>query len=414
MSVPEEVAENDECPAGRWVSRHRRSLRFIGVWVKRASSRPERVFDAGRRDGWAVCGRCRVLEREVSRHRQCRRAVAAALAIALVALVSSLTMSTASAMEPGRVCGYDDSLKHYCHADNEGASCVANLFAYYSKYTNLVTFESIVRCKVPRRAIDVNVQGTWGSHQTKMKRAQCFDDGLVTSCGQKATERYHGPQTYCVVAMVFVIVDVDPGTYLSGKHCVRLPLPPGPGPPSIPNKRTAQAELNALTVAPENTAPGYNPRKSFPRWTSTFGRGCDTRKTVLKRDGDGVKRDAQCDAIAGSWDSPLDAVTVPEARKVDIDHVVSLKEAWRSGANRWTPYQRKAFANDLLDPELIATSERSNRSKGDRDPAAWRPPNTAYRCTYALMWIRVKWQWKLHLQSTEKQALQAMLNTCPS
>jgi hypothetical protein len=46
---------------------------------------------------------------------------------------------------------------------------------------------------------------------------------------------------------------------------------------------------------------------------------------------------------------------------VDIDHLVPLAEAWRSGAGKWTTSRRTEFANDLTNPELIAVSSTSNQ-----------------------------------------------------
>jgi hypothetical protein len=97
---------------------------------------------------------------------------------------------------------------------------------------------------------------------------------------------------------------------------------------------------------------------------------------------------------------------------VDIDHVVPLAEAWRSGASAWTTARRQTFANDLTHPQLIAVTDNVNQSKGDQDPSTWQPSLTSYRCTYARMWIRVKYTYSLKLQSAEKNALQTMLNAC--
>jgi len=65
-------------------------------------------------------------------------------------------------------------------------------------------------------------------------------------------------------------------------------------------------------------------------------------------------------------------------------------------------------------PQLIAVTDNANQSKGDHDPSTWQPPRTSYRCTYAKMWIRAKYHWELRLQSSEKSALQSMLNICTS
>lgn len=183
-------------------------------------------------------------------------------------------------------------------------------------------------------------------------------------------------------------------------------------PPNIPSKSTAQAELNALSVAAESSMTGYS-RDLFPHWITISG-ACNARETVLKRDGSGVVVDGACNPTSGSWFSQYDGITVSPSSSVDIDHVVALAEAWRSGASSWATSRRQSFANDLNNPQLIAVSASSNRSKGDQDPSTWKPTRTSYHCTYSKMWIRSKYAWTLRLQSTEKSALQSMLNTCTS
>ncbi|MGA4731851.1 HNH endonuclease family protein [Micromonospora taraxaci] len=183
-------------------------------------------------------------------------------------------------------------------------------------------------------------------------------------------------------------------------------------PPGIPSKATAQSQLNALTVATQGSTSGYS-RDLFPHWITVSG-SCNTREQVLKRDGTSVVVDSSCAATSGRWYSPYDGATWTAASDVDIDHVVPLAEAWRSGANSWTTSRRQSFANDLSRPQLIAVTDNVNQSKGDQDPSTWQPPLSSYRCTYSKMWITVKYTWSLTLQSSEKSALQSMLNTCSS
>ncbi|GAA2713222.1 HNH endonuclease family protein [Actinoplanes palleronii] len=181
-------------------------------------------------------------------------------------------------------------------------------------------------------------------------------------------------------------------------------------PPNIPTKATAQTELNSLTVAAEANASTYD-RDLFPHWITISGT-CNTRETVLKRDGSSVVVSSACAATSGSWYSPYDGATWTAASDLDIDHVVPLAEAWRSGADAWTTAKRQLFANDLTRPQLIAVTDNVNQSKSDQDPSTWQPSVSSYKCTYARMWIAVKYYWALKLQSTEKTALQTMLNTC--
>jgi hypothetical protein len=181
-------------------------------------------------------------------------------------------------------------------------------------------------------------------------------------------------------------------------------------PPNIPSAATARSELSALRVATDGSMTGYS-RDKFPHWITISG-SCDTRETVLKRDGTGVVTNSSCAATSGSWYSPYDGATWHASSDVDIDHVVPLAAAWRTGASSWTTAQRQAYANDLSNPQLIAVTDNVNQSKGDQTPATWKPPRTAYWCTYAKMWVHVKYRYFLTVNSSEKSALTSMLGTC--
>ncbi|WP_221760997.1 HNH endonuclease family protein [Kibdelosporangium aridum] len=179
-----------------------------------------------------------------------------------------------------------------------------------------------------------------------------------------------------------------------------------------PPSSTPSADLNALVVAPAGPMSGYS-RDRFSHWAgSGAGDSCDTREIVLQRQGTEVARDAQCRAVSGKWVSPYDGVEIRKAADVDIDHVVPLAEAWRSGASTWTDEQRKHFANDLGNPQLVAVTAASNRSKGDQDPGTWKPPARAYWCTYAKNYVAVKAFYKLTVDTKERDGLATMLATC--
>ncbi|GAB3598622.1 HNH endonuclease family protein [Angustibacter peucedani] len=181
-------------------------------------------------------------------------------------------------------------------------------------------------------------------------------------------------------------------------------------PPDPPAESTARTHLAALTVATEGTLDGYS-RDLFPHWISQGG-GCDTREVVLKRDGSGVAVDSACQPTAGRWYSVYDATWVETSSGIDIDHIVPLAEAWRSGAKSWTTAHRQELANDLTHSQLIAVSASSNRSKGDQDPAQWKPTNTSVWCVYAREWIDVKYVYDMSVDTAEKSALSSMLDAC--
>jgi hypothetical protein len=97
---------------------------------------------------------------------------------------------------------------------------------------------------------------------------------------------------------------------------------------------------------------------------------------------------------------------------VDIDHVVPLANAWRSGAKHWSRHRRREFANDLDNSQLIAVSASSNRSKGDQGPESWKPPRRAAWCLYSRWWVQVKWAWRLTVIRAERTELRKMLAAC--
>ncbi|TDD93932.1 HNH endonuclease family protein [Actinomadura rubrisoli] len=181
-------------------------------------------------------------------------------------------------------------------------------------------------------------------------------------------------------------------------------------PPPPPGEAEAAQRLAGLTIAAEGSMTGYS-RQKFPHWITVSGT-CNTRETVLKRDGDNVQADAQCAAVSGTWTSPYDGGRWTKASDLDIDHMVPLAQAWRSGADRWTTDRRRQFANDLTSSQLWTVTDNVNQAKGDKDPAQWKPPLTSFYCTYARSWIDVKHRYGLTVDQAEKSALAELLQTC--
>jgi hypothetical protein len=181
--------------------------------------------------------------------------------------------------------------------------------------------------------------------------------------------------------------------------------------PAAASAAYAGALLRALPAAPETTAPTYS-RAAFHHWITT--QDCTARQHVLFRQD--AKRNADgCKARYGYWRSVYDGLVFTNSSLLDVDHMVPLAEAWRSGAGRsWDASTRERYANDLaFRPTLIAVSAASNRSKGDKDPSEWAPPLASYGCRYAVNWIAVKYRWHLAVDPAERAALATQLKGCP-
>lgn len=177
---------------------------------------------------------------------------------------------------------------------------------------------------------------------------------------------------------------------------------------------TATDLLARLRVAPETTA-GYD-RDLFRHWVDADGDGCHARNEVLIEESlTSVTIGSGCRISGGSWVSAFDGVETADPSDFDIDHVVPLAEAWRSGARDWDDEAREAFANDLADARVLrAVSARSNRSKSDQDPSEWVPPEEDFHCRYVSDWVAVKVRWDLAVDAAEREAIEAVLADCPT
>ena len=156
-------------------------------------------------------------------------------------------------------------------------------------------------------------------------------------------------------------------------------------------------------------------RKLYEHWTDADADCLDTRQEVLIAESQSsVKLDSTgCRVLTGLWFDPYTGQRVTDPSRLDIDHLVPLAEAHRSGADSWTPSQRRRFANDLMHTDsLIAVTAASNRSKGDSDPALWLPPNEGFRCEYVRRWVIAKATWGLDMDPAEREAVRGELWKC--
>ncbi|GAB1510501.1 HNH endonuclease family protein [Actinophytocola sp. KF-1] len=182
----------------------------------------------------------------------------------------------------------------------------------------------------------------------------------------------------------------------TGKDTAPLPADPA----------TALAALDGLTVAEEDTGFRYD-RDQWPHWSGQ-GNSCNTRELALRQQGTDVRTDGECRAVDGTWVSSYDGVVIHDASEADLDHLVPLAEAARSGTRTWTRDQREAFANDLS--QLVVVSATSNRQKGDQDPASWLPEQN--RCGYVIRWVLTKDKYDLTVDRDERDALRGVLTHC--
>jgi hypothetical protein len=197
------------------------------------------------------------------------------------------------------------------------------------------------------------------------------------------------------------------------------------GQPSVVAASTTVTDGNAVALLATLPVKGKAPMTGYARtadfgvaWIDVDHNGCDTRNDILARDLTAVIRSGPCKVLSGDLASPYTGATIDFVRGnttstlVQIDHVVSLGNAWQTGAQQLTLAQRTTLANDPLN--LLAVDGKSNEQKGDGDAATWLPSNKAIRCAYVSRQISVKATYGLWVTTAEHDAMARILASCPT
>lgn len=191
------------------------------------------------------------------------------------------------------------------------------------------------------------------------------------------------------------------------------PSPEAPTPVASP-------ALSALaSVAIKGRAPktGYERDLFATDWDYSFG--CDTRNKILRRDFSEfvLRSGSSCIIETGVLQDPYtgEAISfqrgVGTSNAVQIDHVVSLSDAWQKGAQQLTGDQRYALYNDPLN--LLAVSGPANSQKSDSDAASWLPANKGFRCAFVARQVAVKLSYNLWMTQAEFDTIANILSECP-
>ena len=181
---------------------------------------------------------------------------------------------------------------------------------------------------------------------------------------------------------------------------------------------TALEQLDQLAIEARAPRDGYDRTAQFGRaWIDVDRNGCDTRNDILARDLDDTVVDSRCRVLSGVLVEPFTGDTIffergeTTSALVQVDHVVSLSNAWQTGAQLLNERERVEFANDPLN--LIAVSGRLNQQKGDSDAASWLPPRRDWWCEYVARQVGVKAHYSLWVTTAEHAQMRRVLVTCP-
>ena len=197
------------------------------------------------------------------------------------------------------------------------------------------------------------------------------------------------------------------------RRSLDLLKPPVPTVSPAPGADAVPTILLVLTMAEVPAELPVYSRDDWRHWIGEDGDCQDPRNEVLLASSladVAYRSDRRCRVASGQWFAPYSGTLVTVPGELDIDHMVSLADAHRSGAWQWSPELKRLYANYLDDPNhLIAVTARANRSKGARGPEEWKPPDRSYWCRYAVDWTTIKHKWDLTATPAEFAALDGML-----
>jgi hypothetical protein len=222
---------------------------------------------------------------------------------------------------------------------------------------------------------------------------------------------------------LLIVVAVTVGVvWLYFRDEARRQPEPGPSPVATPSYDDARRQLEELPVKGWDRFQDFRRTNFGEPWSDDvnveFGHnGCNTRDDILRRDlADLQVRPGTCFAQSGVLHDPYTGATIvfvrgPETSSaVQIDHVVSLSDAWYKGARTWDDQRRRDFANDPRN--LLAVAGQANFDKAFRDAASWLPPNVGFRCAFVARQVEVKTDYQLWVSGREKDAMRGVLRDC--
>ena len=121
------------------------------------------------------------------------------------------------------------------------------------------------------------------------------------------------------------------------------------------------------------------------------------RTTILNRD-----------RIENYWICKYSGIKIKTKSEVDIDHIIPLSYAASHCGEAFSDQKKRQFATDTLN--LVATSRKQNRSKGDDGVLEYMPHDN--QCWYLDRWSKVAKKYGICLTQQEQQYINRGIAAC--
>jgi hypothetical protein len=201
---------------------------------------------------------------------------------------------------------------------------------------------------------------------------------------------------------------------------------PGPDSTNISIIRTFEKVLNLIKFksysllswksysrTEEVSVDKYKREFHFGRWIKPTENCYNTRALVLMRDSQkkvSFMPDDKCSVQKGKWIDDFTGNTFTDRTEIQIDHTVPLKNAYISGAYKWSYRARCLYSNYLgSNYHLKSVNATENMRKGDRTPENYMPPNTDISCNYIKEWLAIKFLWGLKMTVSEANSIRKII-----
>lgn len=173
--------------------------------------------------------------------------------------------------------------------------------------------------------------------------------------------------------------------------------------------------VEQIEVRSSDPAVPYDRTEFGPAWSRITENGCDVRSTMLMRDLEQVEMADNCTVATGVLHDRYSGTTVQYTMDsggdaVQVDHIVSLSDAWKSGAWAWDPVDREAFANHSVN--LLTVSAQQNQAKSSHTAAEWLPADRTLHCWFVVRQLLVKDMFELSVTASELAAYRQVLPKC--
>ena len=238
----------------------------------------------------------------------------------------------------------------------------------------------------------------------------CFVLLIVMGCG--VTEPPLPAAPLPVSSVLTAAPSATPAPTVSAPTPTSVPAVSTP----TPTPSTSDGATLTVNVAPASRdIPKYN-RSDWRHWTDADGDCQDARQEALIAESQSAvtyRAGGECRVESGDWFGVYTGESFDDPSDLDVDHMVPLANAHRSGGWAWSKERKAEYANDLsYANHLIAVQASANRQKSSDGPEGWKPPRREYWCQYATDWTTIKHSWGLTANQSEADALREMLETC--